>query len=40
MKIEDIMEVTIVDTHPTPLRDTDTVKLFHGTSNLDFIICC
>ena len=38
MKIEDIMEVTIVDTHPTPLRDTDTVKLFHGTSNLDFII--
>lgn len=41
MKIEHIdklFEVTVIDNDPSPLRDTDTVRVYHGTSDLDSIL--
>lgn len=39
MRIRDIMEVAVVGKeYDHPLKDSDTVKVYHGTSSLDFVI--
>lgn len=37
--VNSLIEVTIIDKdHKQPLKDNDTVKVYHGTSNPDFIL--
>lgn len=39
MRFQDLFEVSIIQQlHNQPIRDSDTVRVYHGTSDLDFVI--
>lgn len=39
MKFEQLMEATVIGTHHSePLRDNDTVRVYHGTSTIEVVV--